>query len=269
MKKLMMIIGCLSFALLASCGEEDTTPNNMETTENLSDKAAVSEKSEMSVIEQRNNLEWDQLLDYDTERQKSLSELEVNLEDDTEDIQTMGQAVLGYLKTGDVDSAVATVTDASWMSVMLPKLVIGQRNYVADSSDIPERITVISDELGQQYTAAECGTDDGKIVYLEKTPTEVHTFTSECQDGKFQGIFVSEILRLEDGAYRKYEGTISADGTVQGSMRVSSGTLDMSAGVLPAWQMRNADQQVYEGEIDENSETPVNAEQFGVYTMWE
>lgn len=84
---------------------------------------------------------------------RNLSELQVNLNDDTEEIRMMGQTVLDYLRAGDVDSAVVTVTDASWMSVMLPKLVIGQRNYRTDSAEIPERITVISDELGQQYTA--------------------------------------------------------------------------------------------------------------------
>ena len=115
----------------------------------------------------------------------------------------------------------------------------------------------------------ECGTEDGKAIYLEITPAEIHSFVCEWQDEKLQGTFSSEILRMEDGAYRKYEGTISSDGKVQGSMRVSSGTLDMSAGALQAWQMRNTDLQVYEGEIDEDSETEVNAEQFGVYTMWE
>lgn len=269
MKKPTILIGCLSFLLLASCGVEDTTKSNTETTEILSDRTAESEKKETTVIEQRNELEWEQLLDYDSDRQRNLSELQVNLNDDTEEIQTMGQTVLEYLKAGDVDSAVAMVEDASWMSVMLPKLVIGQRNYRTDSAEIPERITVISDELGQQYTALECATEDGKAIYLEITPAEIHSFVSEWQDEKLQGTFSSEILRMEDGAYRKYEGTISADGKVQGSMRVSSGTLDMSAGALQAWQMRNTDLQVYEGEIDGDSETAVNAEQFGVYTMWE
>ena len=269
MKKPTILIGCLSFLLLASCGVEDAAKSNTETTEILSDRTAESEIKETSVIEQRNELEWEQLLDYDSERQRNLSELQVNLNDDTEEIRMMGQTVLDYLRSGDVDSAVATVTDASWMSVMLPKLVIGQRNYRTDSAEIPERITVISDELGQQYTALECGTEDGKAIYLEITPAEIHSFVSEWQDEKLQGTFSSEILRMEDGAYRKYEGTISADGRVQGSMRVSSGTLDMSAGALQAWQMRNTDLQVYEGEIDGDSETEVNAEQFGVYTMWE
>ena len=155
------------------------------------------------------------------------------------------------------------------MSVMLPKLVIGQRNYRTDSAEIPERITVISDELGQQYTALECATEDERAIYLEITPSEIHYFVCGWQDEKLQGTFSSEILRMEDGAYRKYEGTISADGKVQGSMRVSSGTLDMSAGALQAWQMRNTDLQVYEGEIDGDSETAVKAEQCGVYTMWE
>ena len=186
-----------------------------------------------------------------------------------EEIRMMGQTVLDYLRAGDVDSAVVTVTDASWMSVMLPKLVIGQRNYRTDSAEIPERITVISDELGQQYTALECATEDERAIYLEITPSEIHYFVCGWQDEKLQGTFSSEILRMEDGAYRKYEGTISADGKVQGSMRVSSGTLDMSAGALQAWQMRNTDLQVYEGEIDGDSETAVNAEQFSVYTMWE
>ena len=262
MKKPAILIGCLSFLLLASCGVEDTAKSNTEATEILSDRTAESEKKETTVIEQRNELEWEQLLDYDSDRQRNLSELQVNLNDDTEEIRTMGQTVLDYLRAGDVDSAVATVTDASWMSVMLPKLVIGQRNYRTDSAEIPERITIISDELGQQYTAVECGTEDG-------TPSEIHSFVCEWQDEKLQGTFSSEILRMEDGAYRKYEGTISADGKVQGSMRVSSGTLDMSAGALQAWQMRNTDLQVYEGEIDGDSETAVNAEQFGVYTMWE
>ena len=113
MKKQAILIGCLSFLLLASCGVEDTAKSNTETTETLSDRTAESEKKETTVIEQRNELEWEQLLDYDSDRQRNLSELQVNLNDDTEEIRMMGQTVLDYLRAGDVDSAVATVTDAS------------------------------------------------------------------------------------------------------------------------------------------------------------
>lgn len=113
MKKTTILIGCLSFLLLASCGVEDAAKSNTEATEILSDRTAESEKKETTVIEQRNELEWEQLLDYDSDRQRNLSELQVNLNDDTEEIRTMGQTVLDYLKAGDVDSAVATVTDAS------------------------------------------------------------------------------------------------------------------------------------------------------------
>ena len=194
MKKPTILIGCLSFLLLASCGVEDTAKSNTETTEILSDRTAESEKKETTVIEQRNELEWEQLLDYDSDRQRNLSELQVNLNDDTEEIRMMGQTVLDYLRAGDVDSAVVTVTDASWMSVMLPKLVIGQRNYRTDSAEIPERITVISDELGQQYTALECATEDERAIYLEITPSEIHYFVCGWQDEKLQGTFSSEIL---------------------------------------------------------------------------
>ena len=94
MKKPTILIGCLSFLLLASCGVEDTEKSNTETTEILSDRTAESEKKETTVIEQRNELEWEQLLDYDSDRQRNLSELQVNLNDETEEIRTMGQTVL-------------------------------------------------------------------------------------------------------------------------------------------------------------------------------
>lgn len=68
------------------CGVEDTAKSNTETTEILSDRTAESEKKETTVIEQRNELEWEQLLDYDSDRQRNLSELQVNLNDDTEEI---------------------------------------------------------------------------------------------------------------------------------------------------------------------------------------
>lgn len=61
MKKPTILIGCLSFLLLASCGVEDTAKSNTETTEILSDRTAESEKKETIVIEQRNELEWEQL----------------------------------------------------------------------------------------------------------------------------------------------------------------------------------------------------------------
>ncbi len=112
-EKPAILIGCLSFLLLASCGVEDTAKSNTETTEILSDRTAESEKKETTVIEQRNELEWEQLLDYDSDRQRNLAELQVDLNDDTEEIRVMGQTVLDYLRAGDVDSAVATVTDAS------------------------------------------------------------------------------------------------------------------------------------------------------------
>ena len=60
-------------------------------------------------------------MDYDSDRQRNLAELQVDLNDDTEEIRVMGQTVLDYLRAGDVDSAVATVTDASSMSVSVAK----------------------------------------------------------------------------------------------------------------------------------------------------
>lgn len=58
-----------------------------ESTENVSD----SQKQPLTEKEKRDEKEWEQLLDYTAERQAELAEIVVDLSEESEEIQAMGQ----------------------------------------------------------------------------------------------------------------------------------------------------------------------------------
>ena len=118
----------LAALVLTSCGTQDTQALTMaETTQESSEQPEGSDTEEMADLTKRNDLEWEQRLDYTTERQAQLAEITVALEQDTEDVKQKAQGLLESMAAGNVDAAVDNVLAEDWYTVMLSDLLIGQR----------------------------------------------------------------------------------------------------------------------------------------------
>lgn len=267
-KKILSLVLCIAVLNLSACGEAETSAKNGEAdmfTESSSmQQEAGSEESHpeetpaaLSQLEERNALELEQLLDYRSDRQKELCEFTVKLSDDTEEISAMGEAVVGALVAGRLDEALKIIAADEWLATMLPKLIIGQRNYEIEEVGYAAQITVIADELGNHYTAVMHRNEDGRMTYLEASDSRIRFFSCEYAEGSYRGEFHCEALDLSDGRYLANTGTLSPSGAVTGTLSVDISAVDLSEGAAHAWSVRDENVGRYAGEFDEEGHTKV------------
>lgn len=274
MKKNILLFSAISIISLAmtACSTDkaptDSTDSGILQTEHTnydSESSSAEEptsKAELTEIEKRDALEWEQLLDYNSDRQKELSLIHTNLSENPADISVLGNKVIDSLKEHDIDNAVAMVADDLWSSTMLPKLVIGQRNYYCEDDNGSSTIIIATDEIGSHYSKIMTIDNDNKIVLLELTDDMIHTLICDYNSDTdvYSGAFVSEYLNLKDGNYVKNDGTLSDGGIVNGELTISKAILDLSYGYTEAWAARDNQLNVYTSEFDNNGyptlETP-------------
>ncbi len=257
--------------VLASCGNEgskhfaNVKEKVKESAEDVHSHAVVSkqeteeETAEQDPLEVRESLEWEQRLDYTSERQEELSNITVELTNDAEEIRMKAQGLLNAMASGDAETAVESILSEDWYTVMLSDLLIGQRNYTGEANSGAWRMTVLSDELGERCTAIEYPLNDGRNFYLQVTDSEIRLYV--CTSDK-TGSFSSESLNLTDGSYVGYEGTLSAEHRPSEKLTVNMGTVDLTGGTIEAFRNRALEALTYEGDFSEDGkpsmETPNN-----------
>ena len=234
----------LAAFLLTSCGTQNTQALTMAEEVQETDAAATNtegsaqgdvsaqpeggDTEEAAALTKRNELEWEQRLDYTTERQAQLAEITVALEQDTEDVKQKAQGLLESMDAGNVDAAVDNILAEDWYTVMLSDLLIGQRNYTgAAGSDGDWKMTILSDELGQHCTAIEYPLGDGRMFYVQVTDSEIRYYVCASDH---TGAFTSAALNLADGSLVSYEGTLSAANSPEGTLMIQMGAVDLSNG---------------------------------------
>lgn len=259
----------LAAIVLTSCGTQDTQDTQAltmaETTQESSEQPEDSDTEEMVDLNKRNDLEWEQRLDYTTERQAQLAEITVALEQDTEDVKQKAQGLLESMDAGNVDAAVDNILAEDWYTVMLSDLLIGQRNYTgAAGSDGDWKMTILSDELGQHCTAIEYPLGDGRMFYVQVTDSEIRYYVCASDH---TGAFTSAALNLADGSLVSYEGTLSAANSPEGTLMIQMGAVDLSNGAAEAFHNRSAQVTAYEGEFSSDGKptitTPANLNKEG------
>lgn len=239
---------------LASCGKQDSRPLTVveetvqASVENTQDStaAAKSETDREGALAQRDALEWEQRLDYTTERQAQLDEITVELTQDTEEIQQKARGLLDAMAEGNAEAAVDCILTEDWYTVMLSDLLIGQRNYTGVTDAGEWRMTVLADELGQHCTAIEYPLAEGRKFYMQTTDLEIRYYICAAEQ---TGSFTSESLNLTDGTYVGYEGILSADNHPTGKLTVHMGTADLSNGAAEAFRNRSSQVVTYEGDF--------------------
>ena len=262
----------LSLALTA-CGTQDTqlltaTEESMQETVTQETEANTETTTDTeSPMVQRDALEWEQRLDYSSDRQAQLAEITVDLTQDTDEVQSKAQGLLETMAGGNVEAAVESILTEDWYTVMLSDLLIGQRNYIGASDNGEWRMTILSDELGQHCTAIEYPLADGRQFYVQVTDPEIRYYV--CAADR-TGSFISESLNLTDGTYVGYEGTLTSNNRPEGTLTVRRGTVDLSGGVADAFRNRSAQAATYEGDFTaEGVNDAFTPEQLGISNIWE
>ena len=238
---------------------EEAKESGEDTNGSLTISETEEETTEQGPLEIRDGLEWEQRLDYTSERQAEIADITVELSEDTEEIRTKAQTLLDAMASGNAEAAVESILTEDWYTVMLSDLLIGQRNYTGETDSGTWRLTVLSDELGEHCTAIEYPLNDGRNFYLQATDSEIRLYV--CASDK-TGSFSSESLSLTDGSYAGYEGTLSAEHHPLGKLTINMGTADLTGGVMEAFRNRAAGAVIYEGDFSEDGkpsmDTPGN-----------
>lgn len=206
-KRIIKTISAIALLLslsLTACGTQDTqlltaTEESMQETATQETEANTETTTDTeSPLAQRDALEWEQRLDYSSERQAQLAEITVDLTQDTDEVQSKAQVLLEAMAGGDAETAVDSILTEDWYTVMLSDLLIGQRNYTGAADNGEWRMTILADELGQHCTAIEYPLADGRQFYVQVTDPEIRYYVCAAER---TGSFVSESLNLTDGTY--------------------------------------------------------------------
>lgn len=254
-KRLLQTTSTIALLLplaLTACGTQDSQPLTIveetvqASAENTQESAADAETGADGPLAQRDALEWEQRLDYTTERQAQLAEITVELSQDTEEVQQKAQSLLDAMAQGDAEAAVDSILTEDWYTVMLSDLLIGQRNYTGTTEAGDWKMTILADELGQHCTAAEYPLADGRQFYVQTTDSEIRYYACAAEQ---TGAFTSESLNLTDGTYVGYEGTLSEGKRPEGTLTVQMGTVDTVSPAAEAFHSRSSRAATYEGEF--------------------
>lgn len=275
-KKIMKVTSTIPLLLtlaLTACGTQDTqlltvTEESMQETATQETEANTETAADTeSPLAQRDALEWEQRLDYSSERQAQLAEITVDLTQDTDEVQSKAQGLLEAMAGGNVEAAVESILTEDWYTVMLSDLLIGQRNYTGAVDNGEWRMTILSDELGQHCTAIEYPLADGRQFYVQVTDPEIRYYVCAAER---TGSFVSESLNLTDGTYVGYEGTLTSNNRPEGTLTVRRGNVDLSGGAADAFRNRSAQAATYEGDFTaEGVNDAFTPEQLGISNIWE
>lgn len=274
MIKITSAIAMLLSLVLTACGRTQETQlltvveqTTQETGPQEIEAATETVADAESPLEQRDTLEWEQRLDYSSERQSQLAEITVDLTQDTDEVQSKAQSLLEAMAGGNVEAAVDSILTEDWYTVMLSDLLIGQRNYTGTSDNGEWRMTILSDELGQHCTAIEYPLADGRQFYVQVTDLEIRYYVCAAER---TGSFISESLNLTDGTYVGYEGTLASNNRPEGTFTVHMGNVDISNGTSEAFHNRSSQTVTYEGDFTtEGANDDFAPEQVGICNIWE
>lgn len=271
-KTISAIALLLSLALTA-CGTQDFQPLTAveQTVQAIgtqeSEAATETVTDTESPLAQRETLEWEQRLDYNSERRSQLAEITIDLMQDTEEVQNRAGELLDAMAEGNVEAAVDSILTEDWYTVMLSDLLIGQRNYTGVVDNSEWRMTILSDELGQHCTAVEYPLADGRQFYVQVMDSEIRYYVCAAER---TGSFISEILNLMDGTYVGYEGTLASNSRPEGTFTVRRGNVDISNGASEAFHNRGSQADTYEGDFTaEDADDAFTPEQLGISNIWE
>ena len=204
----------------------------------------------------RDELEQQQIISFDPERQRELSSLSTDLNTEQEDIKTIGLRVLYYLANEESEATLTEALSDDWFPTMLTEdLVIGERNYHYDGPNLSGVITVVSDEMGEKYTFIKAVSLKNGLIYLEIGPDAIRFI--ERNDPENEHHYIVQTLYTDDGTFISNEGYVSDEGLAVDGLNVFLSDKLLEAGILEAWETRFDDGLTYNGDFTRDGKTIV------------
>ena len=259
-----MIKKCLSVFTLAIM--ISVIPVMAGETDASTEESTVAETDPIRAL--RDEIEMQQLISYDPDRQIELSSIITDLSTEPEEIKTLGLQVLDYLAKTESYNSLIVILGEDWFPTMLPEdLVIGQRNYHYEGNPTDPifsgDITVISDELGEKYTYVRVMSQQYGLTYLEAGPDAIHFVLNNGQEN--EQYFVAQTMYMDDGTFISNEGFVNEKDELINGLIVYMSDLQLVnesteiAGYSPlgAWATRFDNGMSYNGTFDAEGKTTI------------
>lgn len=208
------------------------------------------------IRKQRDMLEQCRRLYMDEDSFSALQEITVNAAEEGGAVLEEAQRLADNISLPEYQNeAMAMLLSPDWMTVMMPRLREGSRNYYLQNTESTLYIKAGYDEAGREYTNIWYLTADQKLHYLARSGDLMQMTTASLADGAFQGGFESWLCIASTGDSYHDTGTFE-NGIVVGdyTSQVSFGTEPVDAFVL--WSTKvDLPTETYTGSFDVDGTT--------------
>ena len=217
-------------------------------------------------LNQRNILEQNYRLNGDEASLPLLTDLTINVKEESIAVQDAANGLLTNLSTEEyLDEAIGTLNSEDWFNTMMPKLNTGSRRYYLETEN--GQILCMETgykENGSRYTAIWLTDADGTLLHILQTGDSVYLLRTTLVDGVYQGNFESWLCLASLGSIY-YEQGVYDNGICVGEYNCNAFSGMGNTDLMALWSNREDFEYIsYYGVFDSEGKTtlaqPVSAE---------
>lgn len=158
-------------------------------------------------LRKRDLLEQSYRLFADEDALNALSDITVNVEEESAAIQNMTTQLAENLSTKEyINDAVNTLHGDDWFCTMMPKLSTGHRKYYLQTDNSTLTVEVGFDENNARYSAVWFTDSTGALLHLLQKDSSVYLLKTSLKDGKYDGSFETWLCLAGSGSIYHEQG---------------------------------------------------------------
>ncbi len=189
---------------------------------------------------------------------EDLQQIWVNLEEEKDErVRSEGELMYQNISLPEFrPEAVNLLTDGQWLTVLMPKLYQGGRNYfLLQDGQLAMAIRVEYGELGCLEATVWYPEEDGGITVLRGNADKVTLLTTGLQDGMYDGAFEAWTCEAATGSVLHETGSFTR-GNYSGAYTARLHLGMAESDIYSLWSHKeDFDFQEYKGAFDENGRT--------------
>uniref|UniRef100_UPI004056E886 hypothetical protein n=1 Tax=Acetatifactor sp. TaxID=1872090 RepID=UPI004056E886 len=207
------------------------------------------------IRKQRDLLEESYRLYDDSQAFEMLQNISVNLEEESEEIQSQAQLMLQNLELEEyLNESVNLIITEEWFQTMMPKLYEGHRTYFLQRNGE----TVLLIDVGYD-AACEPYSDvwflGEQVKVLRHAGNAVQLLTTQMENGNYQGAFDSWLVDGSTGDIYHETGTFAND-VLTGDYTASIHSGEEASDIFALWSNKDTmEYSIYHGNFDEQGIT--------------
>lgn len=206
----------------------------------------------------RDMLETALLLYGDEETKNMLSDITVNVAEESEAVQDkMKQLATNFELPELEDEVVGMLLADDWYETMLPGVALESRSYYLQQGDALYYVEVGKNEKGRNYTTINRSIGEG-VTAIHMEGNTLQRVDSQLKDGVMDGAFESWLVDKNTSDVIHETGTIT-DGKYTGAYTAEVRWGSEASDFFTLWISRKDKKMTsYEGSFDENGKTTVD-----------